>query len=566
MRLPREIENARATGAHSVARNKTAPASSYSVPDVRFRAATAGIVLALSTPSAWAQAPNPEDPVPPATPAAGTATPSAQPPAVPSPAPDTPPAVVTTAAPAATAPAVVVPPKVAAPEPGILEKLRSGFSFGSYGRMVGATDFRGRPGRDADFVAYGSRLDEDNYVEIELRREDHWEKTDSHTRVVATLAAQNPVFHYTGNFDAKLAMRNLYIEERDLGIKRLSVWAGSRMYRGDDIYLLNLWPLDNLNTMGGGLRYEFTESGRTWAALHVGVNRPDGAFYYQTSQRPLPNNQLGATTVEILNRQQTIGSLKVSHIVPLSGKAGLKGLLYGEVHGLSGGQREVDPGVFENVAGETGFVVGAQLGGFTGERDTHLNLFVRYASGIAAHGEWAQPTQLSLARTTEGAHELMLAASGNWEKGPFGLMAGAYLRSFRNASIALDNNDIDEGIVALRPHLFFGEWGGLSLEGSFQMQQRGVVFAPEPAEGETKAAPTGPLTGSMWRFGVVPFFSPGGRGDYSRPHFRLIYVASVRDKGARAFYPKDDVFGLREVEHFFGFGAEWWFNSSSYGG
>jgi maltoporin len=564
----------------------------YSVRGVRFRAASAGIVLALSgslaaslaASPARAQSPAPTDSAPAQPPPTSTPTSTSSPAEPPSsyngaasgPKPRAPAEPIATIAPPATtvppapdpkAGAVPgEPPKPAPAEPELLEKLKSGFSFGSYGRMIAATDFRGRPGKDADLVAHGSRLDEANYVELELRRDDSWAKTDSRTRVVATLALSNPVFHYNGEFDVKLAVRNLFIEERDLGIKRLSAWAGSRMYRGDDLYLLDFWPLDNLNTVGGGLRYEFTESGRTWAALHVGLNRPNGAFYYQSSQRPLPNNQIGAATVDILNRQQTIASLKLSHIVPLSGKAGLKGVLYAEVHGLSSGQRESDTGVFESVPGENGAVFGAQLGGFTGERDSHLNLFVRYATGIAAYGEFAQPSQLSLAHTTEGAHEILLAAGGNWERGPFGLMAAAYLRSFRNASQSLDNDDVDEGIIALRPHLFFGEWGGVSVEGSFQAQQRGVLFAPEPVQGETKAAPQGPLSGTLWRFGIVPFFSPAGRGDYSRPHFRLIYVASVRDKGAQAFYPKDDVFGLRAVEHFFGFGAEWWFNSSSYGG
>jgi len=548
---------------------------------VRSRAASAGLVLALVAsftaslaPSlARAQAPNPTDPVPApsATSATSPSTTAASPPADPPPAvtarpPDKPPAPAESPG-NDEPPNVEAPVKPAAPEPGILEQITSGFSFGSYGRMIAGSDFRGRPGRDADIVARGSRLDESNYVELELRRDDYWQKTDSRTRVVATLALTNPVFHYSGDFDVTLAIRNLFIEERDLGIKRLSVWVGSRMYRGDDIYLLDFWPLDNLNTLGGGLRYELTESGRTWAALHAGVNRPPGLFYYQQSQRPAPNNAFGATTVDILNRQQTIGSLKLSHLIPLSGNAGLKGAVYGEVRALSSGQRETDPGVFEDVPAENGFVVGAQIGAFTGQRDTHLNLFFRYARGLAAYGEFARPTRLSLERTTDGAQEVLVAAGGNWETGPFGLMAGAYLRSFRNASAALDNDDIDEGIVALRPHLFFGEWGGLSVEGSFQAQQRGVLFAEEPAEGETKAAPTGPLTGTMWRFGVVPFLSPAGRGDYSRPHFRLIYLVSLRDKGARAFYPKDDVFGLREVEHFFGFGAEWWFNTSwNYGG
>ena len=133
---------------------------------------------------------------------------------------------------------------------------RSGFSFGSYGRMIAATDFKGRPGRDADVVARGSRLDESNYVELELRRDDYWKMTESTTRVVATLAFANPIFHYNGDFNVKMAVRNLYIEERDLGLRGLSIWAGSRMYRGDDIYLLDFWPLDTLNTMGAGARYD----------------------------------------------------------------------------------------------------------------------------------------------------------------------------------------------------------------------------------------------------------------------------------------------------------------------
>src|SRR4051812_28905666 len=149
---------------------------------------------------------------------------------------------------------------------------QSGFAFGSYGRMIAATDFKGRPGRDADIVAHGSRLDQSNYVELELRRDDYWQKTDSSTRLVATLALANPIFHYNGEFNVKMAVRNLYLESRDLGAKGLSFWAGSRMYRGDDIYLLDFWPLDNLNTMGAGARYDLKKT--TYVAVHGGFNEP----------------------------------------------------------------------------------------------------------------------------------------------------------------------------------------------------------------------------------------------------------------------------------------------------
>lgn len=446
----------------------------------------------------------------------------------------------------------------------------SGFFFSSYGRMITATDFHGRPGRDADIVAHGSRLDESNYVELTLRRDDAWSKTDSTTRLVATLAVANPVFHYNGEFNLKAAIRNLYLEESDLGLRGLSVWAGSRMYRGDDIYLLDWWPLDNLNTVGAGARYEISKA--TSAALQGGLTLPKSIFYLQDSERPSVFNQLGATTVNILSRQRFIGSAKVTHEVQLSrgdrdgDRPRLRGALYAELHRLPSGQRESEalPRVFENLPSDGGFVIGAQVGARTSARNTHVNLFLRYATGLAAYGEFAAPDQLGQGATTQGAHELLAALGANWEKGPFGLMVGAYVRSFRNASEDLDLGDVDEGIVALRPHVFFGEIGGLAVEGSFQAMQRGVVTTVDADNKPTDAK--GPFSASLFRIGFVPFLSPAGRGDYSRPQLRLIYLVTVRGKEARQLYPQDDVFSLHGVEHFFGVGAEWWLNQTSYGG
>src|SRR5262249_62154065 len=118
-------------------------------------------------------------------------------------------------------PPAAEPPKEPAPK-----EPPSGFAFGSYGRMIAATDFHGRPGRDADIVAHGARLDEGNYVELELRRDDHWNVTKTSTRVVSTLALASPIFHYTGNFDVQMTVRNLYLEVRRVGGSGLSAWAG----------------------------------------------------------------------------------------------------------------------------------------------------------------------------------------------------------------------------------------------------------------------------------------------------------------------------------------------------
>jgi maltoporin len=523
-------------------------------PSPALAAAVLGALVGLNAAPAFAQpAPTPPDSATDAPPAEKPAAPTDAPKVAPPPTPE-----AAKTEPAKTEPVgeVKSPPIVEPPPP------PSGFAFGSYGRMIAGTDFKGGPGRDADIVAHGSRLDESNYVELELRRDDYWKKTGSTTRLVATLGVANPIFHYNGEFNVKMAIRNLYIEERDLGVKDLSVWAGSRMYRGDDIYLLDFWPLDNLNTMGAGARYDFTKN--TYAALHMGFNEPNTPFYLQSVERPNPLNQIGAIGINVLDRQRFIGSAKVSHIIPV-GKGGIKAVGYAETHQLPAGQRETQPRVFETLPANTGFVVGAQIGAFTGDRDGHVNLFVRYAAGLAAYGDFATPNQLGLDQTASGAHELVLALGGNWEIGPFGVMAGGYFRSFRNASTGLDFGDVDEGIFAVRPHVFFGEVGGLALEGSFQAQQRGVVTQADATAGQP-ASTTGPFAASLWRFGVMPFLSPAGRGDYSRPQFRLIYALTARNAGAMNLYPVDDVFSLRKTEHFFGIGAEWWFNSSSYGG
>ena len=483
------------------------------------------------------------------------------------------------------------------------------FDFGSYGRIIAATDGSGRPGRETDIVAHGSRLDEGNYVELELRRDDYWAPVDAGTRIVATLAIANSIFHYSGEFDTALAVRNMYVEEHDLGAKGLSIWAGSRMLRGDDIYLLDFWPLDNLNTVGAGVRYGFcgqnepapggasgSDAGAkgdaagkggagsageakapapakspdlpppwcTAVSAHFGLGQPNNPFYKQDVARAAPVNQFGQATVSVLDRQRWIASLRGEQLIRFGGTGGIKLVAYGEVHGVPTAQRETEqPEVYQNLPSDTGWVIGAQVGGFTGERDSHLNLFVRYARGLAAYGEFATPDSLALDRTATDAHEVLVAAGGNYEFGPMAVTLGAYFRSFRNANGQLDFEDLDEGIFLLRPQLFFVDWAGVALEGSYQVQQRGTLVAGLDSAGTTDLKP---LIGTLGRIGAMLFITPSGPGAFHRPWIYLDYVASFRNEGARQLYPQDDVFRVRNIDHFVGLGAEWWFSSSSYGG
>lgn len=429
------------------------------------------------------------------------------------------------------------------------------FEFGSYGRVRIASDLRGGWGRTANVVAYGTRIDEDSYAELELRREDKW-KGDIKTKVVTTLALFSPFFHFTGQINQQLAVRNLYAQGT---IGKLTLWGGSRMYRGDDVYLLNWWPLDNQNTIGGGAGYQFNAD--TTLAAHVGMQRLENS--YQSQQLPVVAPfGTGTVNVQKLDRPRIIETLKLTHLIRngrlfKDPRAGFKFVVYGEGHQIGAGiYQDTLTGQDRGLPQDYGFLFGAQLGIWTGERDTHVNLFVRHARGLAAYDPLAAPLTFANDRTTMGSTETLIALGGNWEKDAFGLMGGAYLRFFRDGDVSpTTTQKYDEGTVVLRPELFIGEHWGVAGEASFQARR----FAyPDPDRNSQ------PLVASMWRFGLMPYFSPAGRGSFKRPQFRLIYAATVRNNGAKELYAKEDVFNQRDVEHFLGLNVEWWFNSSSY--
>lgn len=471
----------------------------------------------------------------------------------PSPAPATP---TSTAAAVATPPPPASAPAEAANKP--TTSPSGEFSFGSYGRVIAASDLRGGEGRTANIVAHGTRIDETSYAELQLERRDRYshEGRTFDTRVVSTLGVAGPLFHQSGSFDAQIAVRNLYAEVSGLFADGFSAWAGSRMYRGDDIYLLDFWPLDNLNTVGGGFRYAFdtTSKQATSFALHVGMGRPLNPFTYQTMLAPSVTG-FGAQDIVVLNRLRVVTSAKLQHIERLGATAGVKAVLYGEYHAISGGTRSVVDGsttIEEALPKDHGSVLGLQLGLFRGQRDTFVNLFLRMATGIAAYGDKTTPSALAPDRSATAAREYLAALSANFEEGPFGVVVGAYLRGFKDASgNPYSRNTYNEGTIVVRPQVWFGQHAGLAVEGSYQALS--TAYIDDTGQKQH---------GSLIRLGVMPFLSPAGRGSFTRPHLRLIYAYTSRSDAARGLYPTGDAYARRREEHFLGLGVEWWFNSS----
>src|SRR5262245_21314494 len=120
----------------------------------------------------------------------------------------------------------------------VLQPPPEGFDYGSYGRISAATDLEGGPGVGTNVVSHGSRLEENPYVELDVYYAHTAE--EARWRVVASVALTGALQHFEGFAQqTQLQLRNLYLQVDGIGRPWLSVWAGSRMYRGDDIYLFD---------------------------------------------------------------------------------------------------------------------------------------------------------------------------------------------------------------------------------------------------------------------------------------------------------------------------------------
>ncbi|MFO0674912.1 MAG: carbohydrate porin [Polyangiaceae bacterium] len=431
------------------------------------------------------------------------------------------------------------------------------FQFGSYGRVNIASDLRGRTGKPTDIVAHGSRVDEESYAELELRREDKF-GDDIKTRIVTTLALLPPFFHFSGKPQDSIAVRQLYAQGT---YKDWTIWGGARMYRGDDIYLLNWWPLDNQNTVGGGVGKKFESD--TLVSVHAGMQRLDNPFQYQQIPNVAPYG-FGSVPVTYLDRPRTIETIKVTQFYrngdrrhPFgSDKAGMKAIVYGELHQLpSGVTRDTTLNTDKQLQSEAGFLLGAQFTYWTGNRDGYVSVWARHARGLAAYDPLATPITFGQDKNTSNATETQFAVAGNYETGPFGLLFASYLRFFRDGSVSSTSHEkYDEGILIARPQAYFGEHFGLGVEGSYQVRRYQAL------ERDTNKQ----LTASLLRGAIMPYFSPSGRGAFKRPQIGLIYAFTSRDAGARSLYASEDVFSQRGLEHYAGIFTEWWFNSSSY--
>ncbi|HEX5061206.1 MAG TPA: carbohydrate porin [Kofleriaceae bacterium] len=449
-----------------------------------------------------------------------------------------------------------------------------GFRFGSYGRVLAGSDLRGGKPQKVSIVAHGPRIVEDSYLELEFsygfERQAGSGGANSYiiVRPIVTLAFAGTLFHDTGQFDAQPALRNMFLDGQ-VG-DHLTLWVGSRMYRGDDIYLFDYWPLDDINTVGGGLMYKrdimlrHDADGAATAdsveiAGHIGFNRLNNPFQFQEVE--VANPVQGATTVEQLNRQRTVASASAAYVMmPTGAGIGAKLKVHGEFHSLPSGTFKRMDGTLQALPSDTGFLIGAELGAFGFSDDSrfrrHLNLFTRYAKGLAAFDELAPPTSFGADLKTGRANEFTFGISGNWDTKFANMMVGVLSRRFVDADEdTVDSDDGWEYAVDARPlvrvpttDFFVG--GDISYQSRFPRGLNNITLkAEDPA---------------VFQIAPMLTWSPMGPSSYDRPQIRLVYRAAYLNDAALDQYVPDDPRHSHKLVHFLGLQAEWWFNSSTY--
>ena len=434
-----------------------------------------------------------------------------------------------------------------------------GFRFGSYSRVAAASDLRGGSPEAVNVVSRGPRIVEPSYLELDLSY-GFITKHKQFVRPVITLAFNEALFHDNGEFKTNSAIRNLYLDAwGKLGSNSYNVWVGSRMYRGDDIYLFVDWPLDNQNTVGAGAKIV---ASRWNVAGHVGANRLLTPFQFQ--QIDVANPAQGATTALQLNRQRMVASLTAEGRILDGGERGwsAKAKVHGEFASLASGTRQREDGTAEALPSDVGFRLGAQLAAWlpAAKADPAAlngfgNLFVRYAGGLSAYDDLATPTSFGPDLRTSGrASEITMGMSTGLNAGVGNALFAAKARRFIDADV--NGSDADDGweyVVNARPLAKVTQSLFAGADLSYQVRfPRGInpvsQVASDPAV--TQIAP-------------MLVFAPMGGGAFDRPQIRLVYRAAHLNEGARDLYVPDDLRHNNSWVHYLGVQAEWWFNAST---
>lgn len=438
-------------------------------------------------------------------------------------------------------------------------------NVGSYGRVGVDWNFEngGSIGRRLNLNNMGSiggRLEEQDYLEVVPNL--NWiPKEGDSTLIYAQLRFS---FYSTsltsfGNSTSTslgglaFAMPEIYVEARNIRGSGVSMWVGSRLYRGPDIHIADHFYFNDHSGQGFGVEFKRTRLSTVFVASTDTTSTVPPYFYL--------NIKTGTPSTALRQRVVVIGEqdFEINNNNRIT--------LLGEFHRMADADGEVD---IDSVAQEFnfpsdhGYVIGAKhqhkmknmkLGSFN-------DFSVRYGTGIANGGDGGlSKTWLTfgapdtIAKNFKGAYSLAITDHAVFNFSDNYTLNGYLI--FTHSKGAADGNGLSKTYfgrevynrkidmtVGFRNEHYLSDYFHLLTE----------VHYSQRKDGDNPWA-------SMLKFSVAPVYVPTGERDtWARPHLRaVVSVARYNDYAMDSLYsPYLEFTGSKRWGYYFGVKAEWW--------
>ncbi|MDH3322348.1 MAG: carbohydrate porin [Flavobacteriaceae bacterium] len=438
-------------------------------------------------------------------------------------------------------------------------------SLGSYGRVGVDWSFEngGSIGRRLNLNNMGSiggRLEEQAYIEIVPAFHFKPKKGDSTSiNAQVRIASYSQSITSIGNSSTTslgglaFAIPELFVEARNIRGKELSVWVGSRLYRGPDVHIADHFYFNDHSGQGFGVEYKDTRFATVFVASTDTTATVPPYFYL--------NIKTGTASASLRQRSVFLveQDLKINNENSLT--------VLGEYHRMADADSndETDP-VEEvvNFPSDQGFVLGIRhkLLLKNLKKGSFNDFTLRYGSGIANGGDgglsktwltYGAPDTISL--NFKGAYSLAFVDHFVLNLSKKSTLNG-YVILTKSKGAAPSNHKSKtyfgrevynrklDFTVGARNEYYITDYFHLLTELHYSQRK----------DGENPVA-------SMFKFSAAPVFVPTGERDtWARPHLRFVAsVSRYNDFAMESLYsPYLEFVGSKRWGYYFGVKAEWW--------
>ena len=402
------------------------------------------------------------------------------------------------------------------------------FGFGS-GRVLIASDPRWTRAAAQHRLAR-HRIDEDSYAEPSpargrlLRQDPHARRRRARGRRRSFFSGKPEQFFY---------VRNLYAQST----------YGMSSWRARTAATTRTCSTGGRSTIRTRSAAEPVQPAKTTRlAVHVGMQRLENPFQYQVTEATSPFG-IGSTGVVSLNRPRWCRRSSSRRCSATEGVLEPEG---GDEDGHTARSTRSAPAYGPRVAADR-----AAFGlGFPRRRAArpleraerrHLNVWARYAHGLAAYDMLAVPTR---SRTTRRRAARTSSRRGERKRAARPVRPGGGLLSLlhRRVGVADEPSTVPEGTAVVRPHVFLGDY--------FDRGRGEPPGARLRIRGSDQARWQRALRGRV-ALRAMPYFADG-EGFHAPPRGHAL---SLPNEGARAHYPIEDVRAQYSVQHYLGLGV-----------